>query len=1060
MHPLILSLGALIPFATPASALVQDPVDVPFDDQAGRWMNFELPPQDPICFSNDGGWVWVANQVGRQLHRYRLGHAGPEFALPLSPGVVKVVARPESEELWCVDRLTSSIGVLDSTTGTLERTVHVSGAPQDLVFSRDGSRAWVSCSIGRCVDVLDVGTYSVSRSIALPCVEPRAMTRVGDDLFVASFLSGNGTAPMGNPATSDTGDVRTVERVEDHAQATLLPDFDLLKIRLGATAADDILVPQATVRGIGTLLYDVVPRPGTQELWIPHTEALNAGHRGEVSFVAGQVVRNRIAVVRPQVAGGALEAEGVTYIDLDALAPERDVRCAEPTDVAFSRAGDRAFVCGYGSNSVAVLDIGSDGVTWAGTIRIQATALYPDGAGPRTCTVSPNGRWLYVFNKGENSLSKVPLDLLPAQPDFRYEAPIARSLGWDPTPVDIVQGRIHFIRTANSLSHTSSCNSCHVDGHTDGLAWNLGLFMDPESTPAEEMIFPLDDKGPMVTQSVRRLKEVGPYHWRGERKELTDFDVAFPGLLERPGEDGPEGIQQNFPYISQYMETLAIPSNPKQSRNRLYVGTENLGADVFMNRVLANGLTCASCHVLPLGTAGEIIDHGGGGLAPTIVVPSLRAVSTKGAEAFTIGGDFGTRTELGAGWGHGGAWPDLETALDHGAGDLPSLGLTAFERFQLGIFLGAFDTGLAPATTFQGTAHAGNAAPFAAVELQYLLGEAEAGHCDVTFSYGPVPWGDGVRHMQGLYRPGTGSFEQASANLDRILPSELIALAAGGEPVTFYGLPRLMGRPTALDRDLDGLLDLDEAAWGTAEGINDSDGDKMPDGYEVVWGTDPLVIDADLCADQTPPALLAPVRIVYTTTNAVKFEYETDEPVRVLISYDDGPPVMREPLKPKRGVSFSTVISELEPGRDYVFHLDMEDPKGNQTVVDFGVSTLPLVLGAPVRIENVDMAVLRSTASRMLMRARVELARGAGTPDPGYVVEASLYHDIGGQLKLVAGDLLSTPSGSDGSARFQMVLPPGLSVSTGTLELVLREVHAPPGATPHARGEDIEFTAS
>ncbi|MAF65561.1 MAG: hypothetical protein CMJ84_07870 [Planctomycetes bacterium] len=1063
MHPLILSLGALVPLWSPAvstAPAAQNPVDVPFDDQAGRWMNFELPPQDPICFSHDGGWVWVANQVGRQLQRFRIGHAGPEYSLPLSPGVVAVVARPESEELWLVDHLTSSVGVMEGATGTLERTIRVGNAPQGLVFSGDGTRAWVTCSSDNRVDVIDTATYEVVHSIPVPGREPRGIARVGSDLFVASFLSGNGTAPMGNPETSDPDDARSVEVVGEHDQVTPLPDRDLFTIRLGATAADDALDPGATIRGVGTLLYDVVQRPGTDELWIPHTEALNAGHRGEVSFIEGQVVRNRIAVVRPQLAGGALGGVGVSFIDLDVLAPNPDVRCAEPTDVAFSRTGDRAFVCGYGSNSVAVLDVGPDGATWAGSIRIQATTLYPDGAGPRNCVVSPDGHWLYVFNKGENSLSRVPLDLLPAQPNFRYEAPIARALGWDPTPVDIVQGRIHFIRTANSLSRTSSCNSCHVDGHLDGLAWNLGLFMDPEITPPEEMAFPLDDKGPMVTQSVRRLKEIGPYHWRGERKELADFDVAFPGLLERPGEDGPEGIRQNFPYIAQYMETLAIPPNPHQSRNRRYVGTENLGANVFMNRVLSNGVACATCHVLPLGTAGEIVEHGGGGLAPATAVPSLRGVSAKGAAAFDVGGDFGTRTELGAGWGHGGVWPDLEAALAHGAGDLRSLGLTPDERIQLGHFLKVFDTGLAPSTVFQGTAHAANAAPFAAVELAYLLGEAEAGHCDATFSYGPVPWGNGERHMMGVYRPGTGSFQQASISLDRILPAELIALAAGGQPVTFYGLPRLMGRPTAIDRDLDLLLDLDESAWGTAEGNNDCDGDKLPDGYEVLWGTDPLVIDANLCLDQTPPELLGPVRIIYTTTNAVKFEYETDEPTRVLISYDDGPPVMREPLKPKQGVAFSTVISELEPDRHYVFHLDMEDPKGNQRVVDFDVKTRPLAFGAPVRIEKIDMFVLRSAAARMLMRARVQLARGEGLPEEGYVLEAVLYHDIGGQLKLVSSELLSSPSGADGSARLQLVLPPGLAVAPGTLELVVREVRVPPGAAPHVRGADEVFTAA
>ncbi|MFN8663565.1 MAG: hypothetical protein U0075_16865 [Thermomicrobiales bacterium] len=48
----------------------------------------------------------------------------------------------------------------------------------------------------------------------------------------------------------------------------------------------------------------------------------------------------------------------------------------------------------------------------------------------------------------------------------------------------------------------------------------------------------------------------------------------------------------------------------------------------------------------------------------------------------------------------------------------------------------------------------------------------------------------------------------------------------------------------AADSDSDGLLDVDEAAYGTDPTIADSDGDGVLDGAEVAAGTDPLVADA------------------------------------------------------------------------------------------------------------------------------------------------------------------------------------------------------------------------
>ena len=44
-------------------------------------------------------------------------------------------------------------------------------------------------------------------------------------------------------------------------------------------------------------------------------------------------------------------------------------------------------------------------------------------------------------------------------------------------------------------------------------------------------IFWKDRKGIMVTQDLRSIEEVAPYHWRGERRDLIDFNGAFEDLL-------------------------------------------------------------------------------------------------------------------------------------------------------------------------------------------------------------------------------------------------------------------------------------------------------------------------------------------------------------------------------------------------------------------------------------------------------------------------------------------------------------------------------------------------
>ena len=93
------------------------------------------------------------------------------------------------------------------------------------------------------------------------------------------------------------------------------------------------------------------------------------------------------------------------------------------------------------------------------------------------------------------------------------------SIGFAPEP-PFMAGR-RFIYTAeHSGDGTQSCAGCPADGHLDNLVWDVGSNADP--------------KGPMVTQTLRGLKDAAPYHWRGERPDLLSFNVAFRDLFNGP----------------------------------------------------------------------------------------------------------------------------------------------------------------------------------------------------------------------------------------------------------------------------------------------------------------------------------------------------------------------------------------------------------------------------------------------------------------------------------------------------------------------------------------------
>ena len=826
------------------------------DNVRGRTLNFPNRQVHPLAFAPGGGALLAVNQPASRLIALDLPSLAITAELPAGPGLTSVVVRPGTSEVWTVDWWSSALSVFDLSTQAIVRTVRVGAGPVGIAFTPSGDRAYVTCSQVDRVDVVETSSYSVVNSIAIPAREPNGVVFHQGHAWIASLRSGNGTAPRGRGTGAAADEVVSIG-TPGGAGETALPDRDLFAIRAEPDPRDDMLDSTRTVSGLGTTLFTIEVHPTTGELWIPQTDALNAVFRGAVNFPAGQVVRNRVAVVDP---------DGVfapRFIDLDALAPAGS-NCAQPTGVAFAPDGSRAFVCGFGSDAVAVLDLTGAQEQWAGTIRIPAITVFPESSGPRAALVDPAGANLYVFDKLANAVTPVSLAALPGTTPFDWAAPVPASLGSNPLPLEERQGRAHFVNARHSDSGTSSCASCHVDGATDGLVWDLSDFLDSEGTPSSALSMPIDDKGPLFTQETLQLAETAPFHWRGEKGHLELFDRTFPTLFEHRVNGVRRGLGDQFPYIRHYMQLLVRRPNPNQSFDRELRPAEARGATLFRTRALSGGVTCATCHQLPLGTSGEVVTTPVGGVPTTLVVPQLRGVAEKLTPVHTVGGDYGVRSELGAGLLHAGSAATLEGAVQDHLVHLGGASLTPAELSDLAAFLRAFDNGIAPSAAFQLTLHAGNADGAERAVLDELIAQAELGHCDVIAYRGPDFAAGGVRPRTEAYDPGTDAFESATGSAPTRTLDQLVADARGGTPVTFLGVPLGQGRSMALDRDSDALRDLDEYAAGTDPEKPDSDGDGFPDGYELTWGMDPLTVNTS-SPDTVAPALSAPLRVVYRT---------------------------------------------------------------------------------------------------------------------------------------------------------------------------------------------------
>lgn len=1030
----------LVSFVLGASALAQLGhelnLEVPRDDQKGPNLNFERAQLEAFALSGDGSRLYTLNSHAARLVVFDVASEAKVLEVPIGLAPVAVARRPGSEELWVVDELASSIFVVDPASAGIVRTIRVGGLPHDLVFTPGGDRAYVTCSGVDRVDVVASATYQVVKSIQVPARDPRGITWADGHAWLVPLRSGNNTATYGEPGNPD----RVVGvRVVQGGGITPLPDRDLLAIKTNANPLNDQLVLSKTRTGLGTTLFDVTPRPGTSELWIPNTDALNADVVGRLNFIGGKVVRSRIAVVSTQ--GGP-----PAFVDLDALAPPGE-ECSQPTHVAFDASGSRAFVSGYGTDRIAVLDLAGSSVSWAGSIELEPKQSYPGGVGPRQTLVSPSGDTLWVYARVDNALLSIDLAALPPAP-FQVTASPGQTLGHDPVSDEERHGRNLFRDARLSKSQTSSCNSCHVDGHTDGLAWELSKYLDPEGTPAGQLSYPSDVKGPMVTQSTRRLQETGPFHWRGEKGGLLEFGDTFPELLELQVNGQPGLLGQEFQYIRHYMNRLTYPPNPRQSLDRELSPLEAKGAMVFTRKRVLGELTCASCHQLPLGTSGEVVAHVADGIPASGVVPALRGLADKLTPEFQIGGLFGERSELGAGLTHGGAFATIDGVLRRsvrGQPGVPQFNLSSSDIRALEAFLVGFDWGVAPAAGFAVTAHAGNAASVGQNELLFLEDQAAQGNCELIYYRTPalVP-GQGLLFMTGKYDVATGEYLQNSELPPSLSRTFLLSEAAQGRPVTFLGVPLGMGTPMALDRDMDELWDYDEGREGADPENWDTDGDGLPDGYEYDLGMDPTVFDG-VSLDGTPPALAAPARLVWATTNTLKFEFDVTEPVKVLLSYNGGPFLQRLPLGPPEfDRHHDVVLEELPAGTDITVELHMTDPSGNVFIDTSTVfTTRAPALAEPAFVDKILVGI--TSGAPNVLTADVHLRTDEAPVGAGYQVEGSVYHVLVGGVAMIAPSVQATTSGS-GVAKFAVNLP--APSGTGAVVFFLQDVTSPQGSAP------------
>lgn len=869
-------------------------------------VNWENHPVHALDISPDKAHLAVAHTADNRLQLFDIREGTPVAAGHVVVGVDPVSVRfRTSTEAWVVNHISDSISVVDIRTRQITATLSTADEPFDVVFAGSPQRAFVSCSQANLIAVYDPNNLNLPpEQIALSAEDPRALavSADGTTVYAAIFESGNastvlgggseepdtisfppnvsrnGNAPTGglspapnagdgfnpplNPLLPAPPAVGTIVRRSDDgrwlddingdwtalvsgAQANLsgrvtgwdLPDRDIAVIGANTLAV-------TYVRGLMNVNMALAVNPATDEITVVGTDAINE-QRFEPNL-NGRFLRVNLARVRAND-GERLEVSDLnSHLDYAAPSVPTSLRAqslGDPRGIVWNAAGTRAYITGMGSNNLITLDVSGE--------RIGEPVSM--GEGPTGIALNESSGRIYVWNHFAASLSVINLQ------DMRTLDTVAV---FNPLPQTIREGR-RFLYDTQLTSGTGhlSCGSCHVDSRTDRLAWDLGNPAGDMKTFNQNCLTDIQGdacpdfhpmKGPMMTQTLQDIIGHEPFHWRGDRDGLEEFNAAFTDLLGSDAELNTVEMQA----FEDYLATIAFPPNPHRGvDNSLPVdlplpghvttgdfgpanqplpnGNAKRGLQLYTGAAADDPFQCSDCHTLPTGmsrngplTVAGFINTGGeemidGPLGQNhlglVSVDGSTNRAMKTAQLRNLYDKTGMTmqsTESAAGFGflHDGSVDSLarfvsldafNLASDQEVADLVAL-MMAFSGSDFGPDP---SPNAVPAPLSQDT-HAAVGkqvtvtGPTVPTPLNQLTNLAASGAIDLIAHAGGNGW----------VQDGT-NFQPASG--DPLSLSALAAQASTSAPMTFTAVPTGLGHRLALDRDGDGISDSAELNQGS-----------------------------------------------------------------------------------------------------------------------------------------------------------------------------------------------------------------------------------------------------
>ena len=871
------------------------------------FVNWETAPVHPVALSPDGNTLAVCNLPDNRLELIDLRPNTPAPPVSVSVGLDPVSVRfINNSEAWVVNKLSDSVSVVDVPTHRVRATLDTRQMPADVAFAGTPRRAFVTCGSDNVVLVFDPVTLQKTNVISIDGDRPRSMavSPDGAKLYVAIFESGNAStilgprfgllsvtpplsateAPTGpyhgtntppnrgtglypplNPNLPDGTPLPPAELIvkkdargrwiDDNGgdwsdfvsgtNATLSgrqPGWDLSDHDVAVIDAQSYAVTY--ISGLMNLCMDLAVNPQSGVVTVVGTDAIN-----QVRFepiLNGVFVRVEVALADPMGTNTVVKdlnphLDYTTNLVAEAL---RNASVGDPRGVLWDADGARAFVTGMGSSNLIVLDANGN--------RLEPKAGIVLGSGPTGLALDPTKHQLYVLNRFDATVSLVDTLSLKTNGLIRL---------FDPTPNAVKLGRRHFYDThkTSGLGQVS-CASCHPDARMDRLAWDLGNpagdaisdsppnrnYLSAFSLPPNPAKNYHPMKGPMVTQTLQDIIGHEPFHWRGDRDGIEQFNPTFTNLQAAVAALTTNEMRE----FKDFLATVNFPPNRRRNLDNSLSTNVPLDGEVALGRgVLPAGSplgpgnavagiqnfniksACNFCHTLPTGLGTDtdttifpraLIPLGPNGEHHINLVnsPRERNLPFKVSQLRNLdekrGADFShPNGRAGFGFFHDGRVDSLTRFLQDGF-SITDDGDTA-NLIALLLSLPASVNTLEPSPANQQVpAGVGRQITISAPDADPLITTMIGLASSPTNGVDLVVHGFKESLPRGWFFDRTSARFQSDRLSETLAPSDLLQLAGPGRELTYTITPAGSGLRIGVDRDGDGYFDRDELDLGSS----------------------------------------------------------------------------------------------------------------------------------------------------------------------------------------------------------------------------------------------------